>query len=105
MGDTLGIVSLYSHAWEWTISTNGLMTVRASSAHGTRKKKNMQMTPWGNPGNALQCSQNHELGYTEFGNEEPTAVWSVSSEMLWPPGSFSVRLEFACGHQTTPLSM
>ena len=32
MGDTLGIVSLYSHAWEWTISTNGLMTVRASSA-------------------------------------------------------------------------
>ena len=39
MGDTLGIVSLYSHAWEWTISTNGLMTVRASSEHGTRKKK------------------------------------------------------------------
>ena len=39
LGDTLGIVSLYSHAWEWTISTNGLMTVRASSAHGTRKKK------------------------------------------------------------------
>ena len=39
MGDTLGIVSLYSHAWEWTISTNGLMTVKASSAHGTRKKK------------------------------------------------------------------
>ena len=42
MGDTLGIVSLYSHAWEWTISTNGLMTVRASSAHGTRKKKKGQ---------------------------------------------------------------
>ena len=39
MRDTLGIVSLYSHAWEWTISTNGLMTVRASSAHGTGKKK------------------------------------------------------------------
>ena len=39
MGDTLGIVSLYSHAWEWTISTNGLMTVRASSGHGARKKK------------------------------------------------------------------
>ena len=38
-GDTLGIVSLYSHAWEWTISTKGLMTVRASSAHGTSKKK------------------------------------------------------------------
>ena len=35
MGDTLGFVSLYSHAWEWTISTNRLMTVRASSAHGT----------------------------------------------------------------------
>ena len=42
MGDTLGIVSLYSHAWEWTISTNGLMTVRASSAHGTRKKKKFE---------------------------------------------------------------
>ena len=39
MGDTLGFVSLYSHAWEWTISTNRLMTVRASSAHGTGKKK------------------------------------------------------------------
>ena len=39
MGDTLGIVSLSSHAWEWTISTNGLMTVRASSAHGTSGKK------------------------------------------------------------------
>ena len=39
MGDTLGIVSLYSHAWEWTISTNGVMTVRASSSHGTSKKK------------------------------------------------------------------
>ena len=39
MGDTLGFVSLYSHAWEWTFSTNGLMTVRASSAHGTGKKK------------------------------------------------------------------
>ena len=39
MGDTLGFVSLYSHAWEWTISTIGLMTVRASSAHGTGKKK------------------------------------------------------------------
>ena len=43
MGDTLGIVSLYSHAWEWTISTNGLMTVRASSAHGTGKKKKRTM--------------------------------------------------------------
>ena len=41
-GDTLGIVSLYSHVWEWTISTNGLMTVRASSAHGTGKKKNIR---------------------------------------------------------------
>ena len=40
MGDTLGFVSPYSHAWEWTISTIGLMTVRASSAHGTGKKKN-----------------------------------------------------------------
>ena len=40
MGDTLGLVSLSSHAWEWTISTNRLMTVRASSAHGTGKKKN-----------------------------------------------------------------
>ena len=39
MGDTLGFVSPYSHAWEWTISTIGLMTVRASSAHGTGKKK------------------------------------------------------------------
>ena len=39
MGDTLGFVSLYSHAWEWTFSTNGLMTVRAWSAHGTGKKK------------------------------------------------------------------
>ena len=39
MGDTLGFVSLYSHAWEWTISTNRLLTVRASSAHGTGKKK------------------------------------------------------------------
>ena len=39
MGDTLGFVSLYSHAWECTISTNRLMTVRASSAHGTAKKK------------------------------------------------------------------
>ena len=39
MGDTLGFVSLYSHAWEWTISTNRLMTVRASSAHGTGQKK------------------------------------------------------------------
>ena len=42
MGDTLGFVSLSSHAWEWTISTNGLMTVRASSAHGTGKKKEEQ---------------------------------------------------------------
>ena len=40
MGDTFGFVSLYSHAWEWTISTKRLMTVRASSAHGTGKKKN-----------------------------------------------------------------
>ena len=39
MGDTLGTVSLSSHVWEWTISTNGLMTVRASSAHGTSGKK------------------------------------------------------------------
>ena len=46
MGDTLGIVSLYSHAWEWTISTNGLMTVRASSAHGTSKKKALAKVHW-----------------------------------------------------------
>ena len=39
MGDTLVPVSLYSHAWELTILTNRLMTVRASSAHGTAKKK------------------------------------------------------------------
>ena len=45
MRDTLGIVSLYSHAWEWTISTNGLMTVRASSAHGTGKKKKLHHSP------------------------------------------------------------
>ena len=43
MGDTLGFVSLYSHAWEWTFSTNGLMTVRASSAHGTGKKKKIAL--------------------------------------------------------------
>ena len=47
MRDTLGIVSLYSHAWEWTISTNGLMTIRASSAHGTRKKKKSRTKPQG----------------------------------------------------------
>ena len=45
MGDTLGFVSLYSHAWEWTISTNRLMTVRASSAHGTGKKKQQMRWP------------------------------------------------------------
>ena len=28
-----------SHTWEWTILTKGLMTVWASSAHGTGKKK------------------------------------------------------------------
>ena len=44
MGDTLVPVSLYSHAWELTILTNRLMTVRASSAHGTaQKKKHQQM--------------------------------------------------------------
>ena len=42
MGDTLGIVSHYSHAWEWTIYTNRMMTVRASSAHGTGTKKKCQ---------------------------------------------------------------
>ena len=42
MGDTLIPVSLYSHAWELTILTNRLMTVRASSAHGTAQKKNCQ---------------------------------------------------------------
>ena len=39
MGDTLVPVSPFSHAWELTILTNRLMTVRASSAHGTAKKK------------------------------------------------------------------
>ena len=41
MGDTLVPVSPFSHAWELTILTNRLMTVRASSAHGTAKKKNV----------------------------------------------------------------
>ena len=53
MGDTLGFVSLYSHAWEWTISTNRLMTVRASSAHGTAKKKKKWLRHIGAPTRTL----------------------------------------------------
>ena len=36
---------LYSHTWEWPIKTKGLMTVRASSVHGTGGKKRAVMTP------------------------------------------------------------
>ena len=59
MGDTLGFVSLYSHAWEWTISTNRLMTVRASSAHGTGKKKTMELI--GRDNSRCQCQAHTQL--------------------------------------------
>ena len=35
----------------------------------------MQMTPWGNLGNAVLSSQDRGLGHTEFGTEEPMGVW------------------------------
>ena len=83
MGDTLGFVSLYSHAWEWTISTNRLMTVRASSAHGTGKKKNSKRE---------QCWSHQNKGVQSMGRKGKR-VHEQSAGSSTPAGDYeTIRL-------------